>query len=75
MSNCLNIQYSVNVTSSRFVMDARHEFSVECSAKFDVTGEERSARVSSIKRFTVMRSGIVVTLSCQNTIYERENTL
>ena len=56
-------------------MDARHEFSVECSAKFDVTGEERSARVSSIKRFTVMRSGIVVSLSCQNTIYERENTL
>ena len=56
----------MNVTSSKLVIDARHEFSVECSAKFDVTGEERSARVSSIKRFTVIRSGILVLLSCQN---------
>ena len=60
--------YLMNVTSSMFEIDARHEFSVECSAKFEVTGEDRSALVSSIKRFIVIRSGILLSFSCQNNI-------
>ena len=64
--NLLTSKNQIYLTSSTLAIVARHELRVDVSPKLDVTADERSARVSSMNFFTVIRSGILIEYSFQN---------